>query len=139
MVMLVRADDEKAGQTWAPPPGEHQWDSKDLTGLIPESYFCVDCGFNTAPGMFNRVETEKAIAALGPAWGKGVGVNKTVGPDAEVYQVRESIWRKAGMEPWGGCLCIGCLEKRLGRRLKPKDFLRDHPFNSLPGTPRLRD
>jgi hypothetical protein len=38
---------------------------------------------------------------------------------------------------WGeGCLCIGCLEKRIGRRLKPKDFT-DHPFNQLPGTPRL--
>jgi hypothetical protein len=38
-------------------------------------------------------------------------------------------------------LCIGCLEKRLGRRLKPKDFQRDHPFNAyhMPCTPRLRD
>ena len=38
-----------------------------------------------------------------------------------------------------GCLCIGCLEKRIGRRLKPKDFLRGDPFNDdlLPGTPRL--
>jgi len=41
------------------------------------------------------------------------------------------------MEGWGGCLCIGCLEKRIGRRLKPKDFLRDHPFNLMPGTQRL--
>ena len=41
------------------------------------------------------------------------------------------------MEPWGGCLCVGCLEKRLGRRLKPKDFERDDPFNQLPGSARL--
>jgi hypothetical protein len=43
------------------------------------------------------------------------------------------------MEPRGGCLCIGCLEKRLGRKLRPKDFQRDHPFNrpNVPGTPRL--
>jgi hypothetical protein len=27
--------------------------------------------------------------------------------------------------------------KRLGRKLRPKDFLRDHPFNDWPGTPRL--
>jgi hypothetical protein len=44
------------------------------------------------------------------------------------------------MKPEGGCLCIGCLEKRLGRRLKPKDFPRDHPLNDVrvPGTERLR-
>ena len=43
------------------------------------------------------------------------------------------------MEPFGGCLCIGCLEKRLGGRLKPKDFQRGHPVNypNVPGTPRL--
>ena len=32
------------------------------------------------------------------------------------------------MEPFGGCLCVGCLEKQLGRKLKPKDFKRDHGF-----------
>ena len=41
------------------------------------------------------------------------------------------------MGPMDGCLCIGCLEKRLGRVLRPKDFKRGHPFNTLPGTPRL--
>jgi hypothetical protein len=57
----------------------------------------------------------------------------------EVYTVREKVWTAAGMEPEGGCLCVGCLEKRLGRALKPKDFERDHPFNVnfFPGTPRL--
>jgi hypothetical protein len=55
----------------------------------------------------------------------------------EVYIVRESIWLKSGMEPMAGCLCIGCLERRIGRRLKPKDFLRGHPLNDLPGTERL--
>jgi hypothetical protein len=32
-----------------------------------------------------------------------------------------------------GCLCIGCLEKRIGR-MTPADFP-DHPFKVLPGTP----
>jgi len=41
------------------------------------------------------------------------------------------------MGPMGGCLCIGCLERRLGRRLTPKDFSRRHPFNKTPGTGRL--
>ena len=36
------------------------------------------------------------------------------------------------MEPWGGCLYVGCLEARLGRRLKPKDFLRDDRSTSSP-------
>ena len=38
----------------------------------------------------------------------------------------------------GGFLCVGCIEKRLGRRLRPKDFQLEHTFNrNLPGTPRL--
>jgi hypothetical protein len=40
------------------------------------------------------------------------------------------------MEPMGGCLCVGCLEKRLGRRLRPKDFTR-RPLNTMTGTDRL--
>jgi len=39
-------------------------------------------------------------------------------------------------EPYGGCLCIGCLENRIGRKLKPRDFTR-HTFNDMPGTDRL--
>ena len=51
--------------------------------------------------------------------------------------VRSTVWKAAGMEGYGGCLCIGCLEERLGRKLKPKDFMRDHEFNAMPGTERL--
>jgi hypothetical protein len=36
-----------------------------------------------------------------------------------------------GMDGMGGCLCISCLKKRLGRTLVPKDFLRNHPFNLM--------
>ena len=64
-------------------------------------------------------------------------VTYTFDEHCEVYTVRDSVWKAAGMEPMGGCLCIGCLEGRLGRRLIPKDFPRRHPFNSLPGTERL--
>ena len=52
----------------------------------------------------------------------------------EIYTVRDAVWKIAGMEPMGGCLCVGCLEKRLGRRLRPKDFPRRDEFNILPGT-----
>ena len=51
--------------------------------------------------------------------------------------MRDAVWKAAGLEPMGGCICIECLEKRLGRRLSPKDFPRRHPFNFLPGTERL--
>jgi hypothetical protein len=65
----------------------------------------------------------------------------TVTTDAELYIVHDAIWKAAGMQPYGGCLCIGCLEKRIGCKLKPKDFPHDHVFNSAgtPCTGRLRD
>ena len=47
----------------------------------------------------------------------------------------EGCW----MAPFGGCLCIGCLEKRLGRQLRPTDFDTSHPFNCAPGTTRLME
>jgi hypothetical protein len=101
-------------------------------GLIPESWCCIDCNINTAPGFTNRVETEQAFKA-----DRKGSVEQTVGESSEVYTVRSPVWKQAGMEPFGGCLCIGCLEKRLGRQLRPEDFDQDHPFYELPGTVRL--
>ena len=94
-------------------------------------WLCVDCGFNTAPGASTRFEFAMEFAA-----GKEA-VQQRFGKDLEVYTVRNKVWDASGIGPFGGCLCIGCLEKRIGRRLKPKDFLRNHPFNKLPGTDRL--
>jgi hypothetical protein len=95
----------------------------------PESWDCVDCGRDTAPGVPGRTAMAEALKAEGKC--------RTVfHTDCEVYAVRNSVWKKAGMGPYDGCLCIGCLEARLGRRLKPKDFP-DEPLNWLPGTPRL--
>jgi hypothetical protein len=85
---------------------------------------------NTAPGF------KDGLIALREIREKGVS-DQTIGYDSEVYTVRDAIWKKAGMERLGGCLCIGCLEKRLGRQLKPKDFKRGDAFNALPGTDRL--
>jgi hypothetical protein len=104
-----------------------------LKERTPETWLCVGCGRNTAPGCLNRVELEAAYAADK----NDEGVTLTITTDSEIYTVRERVWSEAGMEPMGGCLCIGCLEKRLGRSLRPKDFQRGHPLNSLPGTPRL--
>ena len=109
---------------------------ESLLGLVPESWDCVDCGINTAPACLNRVEMEEAVAALGDRW-ESEGVTQTIGVHSEIYIVRAAVWEKAGMGPMAGCLCIGCLEKRIGRVLRPKDFQRKHPFNMVPGTPRL--
>jgi hypothetical protein len=108
------------------------------SGYIPESWHCVDCGVNTAPGCSTRGEVELAYAT---AIMRGEKCRDTVTFDShtEIYSVRDKIWEKSGMGPWGGCLCVGCLEKRLGRRLRPKDFEPGHPFNTIPGTPRLME
>lgn len=60
------------------------------------------------------------------------GVDTTPEPPAgwEYYMVHDPVWAAAGMpvpdDPEGfvgeGILCIGCLEKRLGRKLTPDDF-----------------
>jgi hypothetical protein len=64
-------------------------------------------------------------------------INGQYNTQSEVYMVHDHVWKAAGMEPYGGCLCVGCLEKRIGRRLTPANFS-DHVFNTnLPGTPRL--
>jgi hypothetical protein len=111
-------------------------DRFDLRGVTPESWACIDCGINTAPGYPTRVEMERVFngSAL---HAKPASCPITFNEHCEVYTVRHSVWKAAGMEPMGGCLCVGCLEGRLGRRLKPKDFPRRHPFNWLPGTERL--
>jgi hypothetical protein len=45
----------------------------------------------------------------------------------EYYMVRDALWRKAHPQQKGK-LCIGCLERRLGCRLRPRDFT-DAPIN----------
>jgi hypothetical protein len=116
-------------------------DHCDLTGLTPESWLCVDCSINTAPGFPDRIELErryKTSRAIEKLSGKAPELaTLTFNDRCEVYTVRDTVWKAAGMEPMGGCICVGCLEKRLGRNLRLKDFPRRHPFNSLPGTERL--
>lgn len=77
---------------------------------------CQDCGLNTCPRWRLRGRVE-------------------------MYMVLDRVWDAAGMpsevrlSPAGrffvfspGVLCIGCLERRLGRRLTPPDF-EDVPLN----------
>ena len=99
---------------------------------ITESWLCLDCRDNTAPGVLDGPTTRRHFVA-------GKKIKNRAGPDTEMYMVRNALWLKAGNAD--GCLCVGCLEARLGRKLRPKDFSKDHPFNrkGFPATPRLRD
>jgi hypothetical protein len=105
-------------------------DLAEAVGDRTDSWACVDCGFNTAPGFANAKRIRLEVAAFG-------SITATIDENSEAYFVKPHVWQAANMDGWGGCLCIGCLENRLGRRLKPKDFDRKHPFNSMPGTERL--
>jgi hypothetical protein len=102
----------------------------DARGLASESHCCVDCGVNTHPGAPTRAEMEEQFRKNGKS-------SVTYSAQSEVYMVHGHVWAKAGVAPYGGVLCIGCLEKRIGRELRPEDFPADHSFMSLPGTSRL--
>jgi len=51
---------------------------ESFEGLTPESWCCVDCGVNTAPGMANRAMMEQAVQELGDKWGNGGGVPQSL-------------------------------------------------------------
>ena len=106
----------------------HKQEPLSLKGQMSEHHDCIDCGYNTNPGAPPRELAEFLMNRDGKFQ---VGFTH----ESEVYMVKNKIWKAAGMEPWGGCLCVGCLERRIGRRLKPKDFELDHVFNN-PGLPR---
>jgi hypothetical protein len=107
----------------------------DMTGYTSDSHLCIDCGFNTAPGYPTRAELEAKYAGIG----RTAEVPACIDSNSEVFLLRHKVWAETGVAEYGGCLCIGCVEKRIGRRLKPKDFLRGHAFNDpdMPGTTRL--
>jgi hypothetical protein len=108
----------------------HNDEPLSMKGVYSEHHNCIDCGYNTNPGAPPRALAEFLLERDG-------SIPMRYTKESEVYTVRNKVWKAAGMEPYGGCLCIGCLEKRLGRKLKSKDFEPGHPFNDLPGTPRL--
>ena len=41
-------------------------------------------------------------------------------PNYKMYMVNDELWKKYGNQ--NGTLCLKCFEKRLGRKLQPKDF-----------------
>jgi hypothetical protein len=107
---------------------------KKIADNVTDSWLCVDCGVDTTPGIPNGATIRAQVTLTG-------GSNPVLAADGELYHVHDKVWAKAGMEPWGGCLRVGCLERRLGRKLKPEDFPRRHAFNrpDLPRSERLED
>jgi len=62
--------------------------------------------------------------------------------DNEYYMVRNDVWEQAlghkySPQPNDVFLCIGCLERRIGRTLTRRDFI-DCPLNTSPDWPRSR-
>jgi hypothetical protein len=96
----------------------------------PESWKCIDCRIDTAPGCQNAAQIEQSLRLMGKAM-------QTITPYSEIYMVHSEVWAAARMGPMSGCLCIGCLETRLGRTLTPADFPKGG-LNSFPGTARLK-
>jgi hypothetical protein len=78
---------------------------------ITESWICVNCGVNTAPGLPDGPTLRKNPALLA----KNEVLTDFDKNNSEIYMVRKAVWEKAGMEPFGGC--------------QPKDFEHDHIFN----------
>lgn len=91
---------------------------------------CIDCGLNTFPAAPPRGLAQFLLS-------RDREIPLQFNDQSEVYTVHDGVWKQAGMEPFGGCLCIGCLESRLCRRLKPYDFVTADVFNLVPGTQRL--
>ena len=50
--------------------------------------------------------------------------------DEYSFILKKKLWNRAAKEESGHFLCVGCLEKRLKRKLKPTDFDWDVPLNS---------
>ena len=123
----------------APRMGRIMKSIKTARGVMSEHHNCIDCGVNTAPGWETRERIDEMLRA-GYLRADPDHLGKCIfGEHTEIYIVHNKVWADAGMEGYGGCLCIGCLEARLRRKLRPKDFPRSHPFSRMPGSERLLD
>ena len=71
-----------------------------MSSNIPENWLCIDCGMNTAPGIPDGPTLRSNLKLNGQ-------VPLSIDAHSEVYMVRETVWKKAGVGPSGGCLCVG--------------------------------
>jgi hypothetical protein len=74
-------------------------DEFDLRGKVPESWCCVDCGVNTAPGLPNRAGLEnnyRMVAAINKLSGEERPVASMEFDDrCEVYSATQRGGRRA--------------------------------------------
>jgi hypothetical protein len=121
-------------------------EDKAVQDNIVESWLCVDCGVNTHPDGLDGPSLRIEIALRG---GDVDAVQDDIywrwrcssRADTEIYSVHRKVWKQAGMREWSGCLCIGCLEQRLGRKLRRRDFDQHDAdtWAAMPCTDRLAD
>src|SRR5262249_59401852 len=93
-----------------------------LKGTWSESHCCVDCGYNTHPGAPPRELAEFLMNRDG-------NVPVRVTTESELYIVKDSVWKKSGLAPYGGCLFVWCLGGGIGCKLKAKNFSFSNPLN----------
>ena len=112
----------------------HNDEPLSMKGVYPESHNCIDCGYNTAPGCPPRELAEFLMNRDG-------NVPMTYTRDFESLHRSQCRMESGGHGAVGRLSCIPCLERRIERRLRPKDFECGHPLNwsELPCTERLRD
>ncbi len=95
------------------------------TACTPPAW-CVDCRANTTPCTVMRRWGQRACPAH-HGW--------------EIYMIADAVWAAAdGPARPHGFLCVGCLERRLGRELTAADF-KDVSLNtrSVCDSPRLAE
>jgi hypothetical protein len=71
---------------------------------------CIDCGMETFP-----------VNSWESAGNGGYRINVNLNT-AENFLLWDDVWVETGLAFDGGSLCVGCTEKRLGRKLKAADF-----------------
>ena len=76
-----------------------------------------------------RYTREEAILAF-----KCLDCGRDTAQMSEYYMVHNRIWKRYGVKH--GMLCIGCLERRMGRKLTKLDFT-DAPTNRCKHSARL--
>ena len=73
------------GLPWPP-----TYDSVRFGASVPDTWLCVDCGWNTAPGF-------RAAQQVLEAFNAGYGVEQTFSDKDELYCVLDRVWTAAGM------------------------------------------
>ena len=93
----------------------------DRADAMGHCYFgsdCMDCGMNVCPVVW-----------------RGPSAYPAMPNSYELFWVKDPVWAKTGLGECDGTLCILCMENRIGRRLKPKDFDHANHYNSRPDKP----